>query len=104
MKISKTKFPKLTDFQKRVFSLLPKKGKVTTYKNIAQKLKTSPRAVGNALKNNPYPIKIPCHRVIRSNGKIGGFKLGVKKKQWLLRKEGILLLHINLFLYRLSKS
>ena len=77
----------ITLFQKKVFSLLPEKGKVTTYKKIANKLKTSPRAVASALAHNPYPIKIPCHRVIRSDGSIGGYKLGVRKKRQLLKKE-----------------
>lgn len=81
----------LTEFQKRVYNLVNKipKGKVTTYKAIAKKLKSSPRAVGKALNKNPWPIKIPCHRVIKSDGKIGGYKLGIKKKIELLKKEGI---------------
>ena len=67
------------------------KGKVTTYKILAKKLNTSPRAVGQALKRNATPIIIPCHRVVRSDGKLGGYK-GVensKEKAELLEKEGI---------------
>ena len=81
----------LTNFQKRVYNLVRKipKGKITTYKTLANKLKSSPRAIGKALNKNPWPIKIPCHRVIHANGKIGGYKLGVKKKIELLKKEGI---------------
>jgi len=81
----------LTDFQKKVFALLPKKGEVCSYKDIAKKLKTSPRAVARALACNPYPIKIPCHRVIMSNGNVGGYsgKGRVKKKRELLREEGV---------------
>ena len=80
-----------TKFQERVYRIVKKipKGKVTTYGIIAKKLKTSPRAVGKALNSNKNLIKIPCHRVVMSNGEIGGYKLGVKKKKKLLKKEGI---------------
>lgn len=47
------------------------------------------RAVGSALKKNPYPIQVPCHRVIRGNGEVGGYVLGIKKKILLLKKEGV---------------
>ncbi|MBI2043866.1 MGMT family protein [Candidatus Pacearchaeota archaeon] len=83
-----------TDFEKRVYEILKKipKGKVTTYKNISKKLgKKSYRAVGNALNNNPYAPKIACHRVIKSNGKVGGFAHGTKKKIEMLKKEGIII-------------
>lgn len=81
----------VTAFQKKVYALVSKipKGKTTTYKTIAEKLKTSPRAIGKALNKNPWPIKIPCHRVIHTNKKIGGYKLGTKKKIELLKKEGV---------------
>jgi len=81
----------ITSFQKKVFGIVKKipKGKITTYKAISIKLKTSPRAVGKALNANPHLIKTPCHRVIHSDGKIGGYKLGIRKKIQLLRKEGI---------------
>ena len=51
------------------------------------------RAVANAVGKNPYPSKIPCHRVIRSDGKLGGYsaKGGVKVKRKLLKREGIIL-------------
>ena len=51
------------------------------------------RAVANAIGRNPYPVKIPCHRVIRSDGTLGGYsgKGGIKKKKMLLKKEGIFL-------------
>jgi methylated-DNA-[protein]-cysteine S-methyltransferase len=68
------------------------KSKVTTYKEIAKKLNTKAyRAVGNALKHNEKPIIIPCHRVINSDGTVGGYK-GIKnsrEKIRLLKKEGI---------------
>lgn len=84
----------VTNFQKRVYKILKKvpKGKITTYKKIAEKLRTSPRAVGNALNKNPYAPRIPCHRVIKTNGEVGGFASGTKNKIKLLKKEGIKIL------------
>jgi methylated-DNA-[protein]-cysteine S-methyltransferase len=87
---------KITDFQKKVYALTKKvpRGKVTTYSAIAKKLKSSPRAVGQALRVNPFAPVVPCHRVIKSDGTIGGFsgettgKL-IQKKIALLRKEGV---------------
>src|SRR3989338_9084817 len=82
------------NFNQKVWELTKKipKGKVTTYKAIAHKLGTKAyRAVGNALKNNPHAPKVPCHRVINSDGKIGGYK-GIKnskEKIRLLREEKI---------------
>ena len=88
----------ITSHQKKVYALTKKipKGKVTTYNEIAKKLNTSPRAIGQALKNNPYAPIIPCHRVIKSNGKIGGFKGKssggrIKEKIALLKKEGVII-------------
>ena len=83
----------ITEFQKRVFNIVKKipKGKTMTYKQIAEKLNSSPRAVGQALKHNPFPIKIPCHRVIKASGKFGGYTYKGKRKDKmkvkLLRKE-----------------
>lgn len=66
------------------------KGKVTTYKEIANKLNTKAyRAVGNAMNKNPYAPEVPCHRVINSNGFVGGFAHGAKDKIEMLRKEGV---------------
>ena len=82
-----------TDFEEKVYAECKKipKGKVRTYGEIAKKLKTSPRAVGNALRKNPYAPKVPCHRVIKSDGSLGGFdgKMNNKKKEILLKKEGL---------------
>jgi len=77
-----------TKFQQRVYALVKKipRGKTTTYKAIAKKLKTSPRAVGQALNKN-YNPKIPCHRVIKSDNTPGGYNRGIKKKIELLKKE-----------------
>ena len=79
-------------FNEKCYSLLIKvpRGRVTTYKAIARALKTKAyRAVGNAMNKNPYAPKVPCHRVVYSDGKIGGFAYGVKKKIKMLNKEGI---------------
>ena len=86
-------------FSEKVYSLLKKvpKGKVTTYKAVAEKLNTKAyRAVGQAMKRNQYAPKVPCHRVVASDGKIGGFmgsnnsdSKEVKKKIRLLRREGV---------------
>ncbi len=74
----------------KLTSMIPR-GKITTYGEIARILSTAPRAVGQALKNNPNPIVIPCHRVVKSDGTIGGFSMdgGIQKKNELLEKEGI---------------
>jgi methylated-DNA-[protein]-cysteine S-methyltransferase len=79
-------------FSERCYSLLRKvpKGKVTTYKALAMALNTyAYRAVGNAMHRNPHAPTVPCHRVVSSSGKLGGFALGVKNKTKLLEKEGI---------------
>ena len=82
------------DFQQKVLNLVKKipKGKVTTYKEIGKALKRRGqvyRAVGRALHDNKYPIMIPCHRVVASDGTLGGYSRGLNKKIQLLRKEGI---------------
>jgi len=86
---------KVTDFQIQVFNYLLKVpyGSVISYGDIACYLGgvKFARAVGNALNKNPLPILIPCHRVIDSKGRIGGFAAGVdiKKKLLNLEKESI---------------
>ena len=82
-----------TDFQILVWKEIKKipKGEVRTYKELAILISRprSARAVANACGKNPFPLKIPCHRVIGSNGYIGGYsgKGGVKKKIELLKLE-----------------
>ncbi len=81
--------------QKRIYQIVRKipKGKVLTYKKVAE-LTGRPkawRAVGNILNKNPNLKLIPCHRVIKSNGRIGGYNKGTKKKIALLKKEGIII-------------
>ena len=80
------------NFNQKIWNVCRKipKGRIATYKAIAIKLKTKAyRAVGNALNKNPYSPKVPCHRVVRSNGEVGGFAKGVKEKIKMLEKEGI---------------
>jgi O-6-methylguanine DNA methyltransferase len=82
----------MNSFQEKIFRIVKRipKGKVLTYKKVAE-LAGYPRSwrgVGNVLKKNKNK-KIPCHRVIRSDGKAGGFNKGEKRKIVLLEKEGI---------------
>ena len=85
-----------TKFQISVWNQIKKipKGQTKTYKDIALALKKpkSSRAVANACGKNPLLIEIPCHRVIRSDGKLGGYsgKGGMKQKRKLLKGEGAL--------------
>ena len=84
-----------TDFQIKVWNAISKipKGKVKTYKELARSIRKpkASRAVANSCGKNPFPIKIPCHRVIRSDGRLGGYsgKGGIKTKRKLLRSEGV---------------
>ena len=85
-----------TKFQIKVWRFLKKipKGTVKTYKEVAIAINRpkSARAVANACAKNPYAPKIPCHRVIRSDGRLGGYsgKGGIKTKKKLLKNEGFL--------------
>lgn len=67
------------------------KGKVTTYGELAKAigLKNGQRVIGKIMNKNPYPVIIPCHRVIKSDGKIGGYAWGEKVKAKMLSNEGI---------------
>ena len=80
-------------FQKLIYRELIKVpfGNTRSYKELAEAvgLRGGARAVGTALKNNPIPIIIPCHRIIKSDGSLGGFNSGVEWKKRLLRLEGI---------------
>ena len=80
------------NFYNKVYKLCKKvpKGRVTTYKILAERLGTKAyRAVGTAMRKNPYAPIVPCHRVVNSDGGIGGFSSGVKKKIRMLKKEGV---------------
>lgn len=82
----------MTLFEKKVYNVVRKipYGRVLTYKNIARFIRKqrAARAVGNALNKNGLG-DVPCHRVIRADGRIGGFNKGIKTKMILLRGEGI---------------
>lgn len=81
-----------SEFSKNCYRLLLKipKGKVTTYKHLAHALRCKGyRAVGQVLGQNPDAPAVPCHRVIRSDGSLGGYALGIVKKRAILQKEGI---------------
>mgnify|MGYP001974875944 FL=1 len=66
------------------------KGKVTTYRELAHALGTKAyRAVGQAMNRNPELVSVPCHRVIKSNGEVGGYALGTVRKKELLKMEGV---------------
>ncbi len=87
---------KLSEFTLEVLELVKKipRGRVSTYKEIGKALGRRGqiyRAVGRALKENPCPVKIPCHRVVCSDGSLGGYsgKGGIKRKIKLLESEGI---------------
>lgn len=85
------------NFDERVWKLMERipRGNVTTYGEIARKLNTKAyRAVGNACRKNPYAPRVPCHRVVRSDGTIGGFGgktsgKTVEEKTLLLREENV---------------
>ena len=81
----------MTPFSQKVYDVVSKipKGSTLTYKEVAKRAGSSDasRAVGNILNKN-YDSTIPCHRVVRSDGKIGGYNRGVTAKIELLKKEG----------------
>jgi len=84
-----------TEFQLKVWAYLRKipRGSVKTYTQVAKAIGKphAVRAIANAIGKNPYAPKIPCHRVIRSDGSLGGYsgKGGVKTKRFLLKREGL---------------
>ena len=66
------------------------KGSITTYKDLAASVGSKAyRAVGTAMNKNPYAPEVPCHRVVNSDGSIGGFAHGTEKKTEMLRSEGV---------------
>jgi len=81
----------MTPFAKRVYQVVVKipLGEVRTYKWVAKKAgrPLGYRAVGQVLKKNPYPVLIPCHRVVESGGRLGGYAGGQKAKRALLNLE-----------------
>lgn len=69
------------------------RGKITTYGDLAKAvgLKNGQRTVGKIMNKNPYPVIIPCHRVVKSDGKIGGYAYGEEIKSDMLTREGIVI-------------
>lgn len=86
------KIKKYPQFYQKVWKVVAQipKGEVRSYSWVAKKVGSpkAARAVGQALKNNPFPLVIPCHRVIRKNGSLGGYSKELKKKRLFLKKEG----------------
>jgi len=85
---------KITPFAAKVYRVvlgIPL-GEVRTYQWVAKKAgrPRAARAVGQILKRNPYPLFIPCHRVVASNGSLGGYVFGSKKKKAILDLEKII--------------
>lgn len=79
-----------------VYNLLLKipPGKVSTYGDIARALgnPSASRMIGRILGKNPNPLKVPCHRIVMSDGRVGGYAYGIAKKRQLLENEGVSLL------------
>ena len=71
--------------------LLVPKGKITTYGELSKAvgLKNGQRAIGMIMKKNLFPVIVPCHRVVKSNGKVGGYVYGERVKSRMLVNEGI---------------
>lgn len=80
-------------FTEKVYAVVAKipKGCVLTYKEVARRAgnASAARAVGNIMHNNPDTKKVPCHRVVRSDGTPGGYARGSQKKIVILKKEGV---------------
>jgi methylated-DNA-[protein]-cysteine S-methyltransferase len=99
---SRTRFdlplkPSGTAFQRNVWRAIAAipQGETLTYGEIAKKLRSAPRAVGQACGRNPFPILVPCHRVVAADGGLGGFANArggylLDTKRWLLQHEGAL--------------
>ena len=62
-------------------------GQVISYKQLADACGTGPRAIGRLMASNPWPVVVPCHRVVRSDGSLGGYSGGLDRKRWLLELE-----------------
>lgn len=84
----------MNELEQRVYQklIMVPKGKVTTYGELAKAvgLKNGQRVIGQIMNRNPYPVIIPCHRVVKSDGKVGGYYYGQKVKTKMLSDEGVL--------------
>ncbi|MFH1409895.1 MAG: MGMT family protein [Nanoarchaeota archaeon] len=81
-----------TPFQQRVYDIISQipEGSISTYGAIARAMNTKAyQAVGQALNKNPFAPKVPCHRIVDSDGALGGFASGAKAKIAILKEEGI---------------
>ena len=107
----------MTPFYERAYQLLRlvPAGRVTTYKELADALGTKAyRAIGQAMRNNPYAPEVPCHRVVGSDGRIGGFMGSrqadtVNRKTTLLSDEGVTVengrvMHFETVLFRFNNN
>ncbi len=105
------------NFNERVYEACKKipEGRVSTYGEIAKYLNTGAyRAVGNALRENPFAPVVPCHRVVKSDGSIGGFNgktsgMEIEKKTGILKKEGVIIknnkvVDFNVKLYKFQEG
>lgn len=87
-----------TEFEQKVYTALCRvpKGKVTTYKALAEVVQSgSPRAVGGAMRRNPFAPEVPCHRVLNANLELNGYQgqtegEGLRRKRELLESEGVI--------------
>lgn len=84
----------MTSFQSQCYEALKKvpRGKVITYGGLAEMIgmPKAHRAVGSAMHKNPFAPKVPCHRVVKSNGDLGGFSIDTKVKIKRLQEEGVM--------------
>ena len=97
-------YERLEELVYRLVSSIPE-GKISTYKDIAVAvgMPKASRLIGKILNRNPNPIVVPCHRVVRSNGSIGGYRFGTKMKVELLKKEGIVIDEYNMKIVDFNK-
>jgi O-6-methylguanine DNA methyltransferase len=89
--VSREAWQRLSDFERRVYRVVMRipAGQTRSYRWVAERLgdPAAARAVGNALHRNPFAPRVPCHRVIRCDGTLGGYARGPAKKRALLRRE-----------------
>ena len=98
----------MTSFQEKVYTATRRvpKGRVSTYTAIARAIGSprAVRAVGNALNKNPDIKYTPCHRIVRSDGSIGGYACGSARKAVILKKEGVIVRDGKVDLKRYEKK
>ncbi|MCS7131522.1 MAG: MGMT family protein [Hadesarchaea archaeon] len=84
-------FTRMSPLARKILRLVQRipRGEVVDYAGLARRAGTHPRAVGRILSLNPYPLIVPCHRVVMANGRLGGYSLGAQLKARILEAEGI---------------